>query len=140
VDAEPGTPVDDIPVEARRHSFGWFGKPWWSYICYDEAGRLIEEMRKPFPAGESCLYCDEPFDEAAGDSGKAMPLIPADGLPQVRHAHKECMFREVAGSLAHLERRCHHYGGEGNGTPGMTQRQEALEVWRRMTQGQEAGT
>ena len=50
------------------------------------------------------------------------------------------MFREVAGPLAHLERRCHHYGGEGNGTPGMTRRQEALEVWRLMTQGPEAGT
>lgn len=49
------TPYDGLPIEARRASFGWFGEPWWSFVCYDEDGKLVEEMRKPFPAGESCL-------------------------------------------------------------------------------------
>jgi hypothetical protein len=129
--ADIGTPYDDLPIEVRRENWGWFGDPWWSYDCYDEAGRLIEEMRKPFPAGENCLYCDEEFDETSGDSGKAMPFFAAHGAGSVLHVHKECQFREVMGPLAHLEHRCHCYGGDGNGTPGMTLRQEALEVWRR---------
>jgi len=130
------TPYEDIPVEIRRESFGWFGVPWWSFVCFDEAGKLIEEMRKPFPAGESCLYCGEPFSEEAGDSGQAMPCIKGDGTMEIRHAHKECGFRSVAGGLAHHEGRCHCHGGEGNGTPGMTLREEALEVWRQMRAGE----
>ena len=92
-------------------------------------------MEKPFPAGENCLQCDEPFDEAAGDSGQAMPCMKADGTAEIRHVHKECQFREVAGPLAHHERTCRCYGGETSETPGMTHRQEALEVWRRMRAG-----
>jgi hypothetical protein len=123
------TPYDGLPVEVRRANWGWFGEPWWSFICFDEDGRLIEEMRKPFPAGESCLLCGEPFDEAAGDSGQAMPS--PDGI---RHAHKECQLMSVVGSLAHHEGRCRCHGGTGE-TPGMTLRQEALEVWRRLQEG-----
>lgn len=127
------TPYDDIPNDVRRANWGWFGRPWPSGVCYDDDGRLREDMRKPFPAGESCLYCDEPFDEAAGHSGKAMPCMKADGSAEIRHAHKECQFREVMGPLAHLERRCRCFGGTDHVTPGMTPRQEALEVWRRWT-------
>lgn len=123
------TPYDDLPIEVRRANWGWFGDPWPSFICFDEAGRLIEEMRKPFPAGESCLLCGEEFDEAAGDSGQAMPAITADGGAQIRHVHKECGFMNVIGSLAHFEGRCSCRGGDGGGT-GLTARQEALEVWR----------
>lgn len=133
------TPYDDIPIEVRRERSGWFGEAWWSYVCYDEDGRLIEEMRKPFPAGESCLYCGELFDEAAGDSGTATTAVTMnEGAPVARlaHVHKECQFRQVAGGLAHHEGRCHCHGGEGTGTPGMTLRQEALEVWRRMRAGE----
>lgn len=123
------TPFDDLPIEVRRANWGWFGDPWWSYVCYDEDGRLIEEMRKPFPAGESCLLCETEFDEAAGDSGQAMPAVTVAGTG-IRHVHKECQLMNVVGGLAHLEGRCSCYGGDG-GTPGMTLRQEALEVWRR---------
>ena len=123
------TPYDDLPVEVRRANWGWFGEAWWSYVCFTEDGRLIEEMRKPFPAGESCLYCGEPFDEAAGDSGQAMPCMMTDGA-SIRHVHKECQFREVVGSRAHHEGRCRCHGGSTE-TPGMTLRQEALEVWKR---------
>ena len=89
-------------------------------------------MRKPFPAGQNCLYCDEPLSEEAGDSGQAMPHVGADGTATVRHAHKECLFLTVTGPLAHLEHTCRCYGGDSNETPGMTRRQEAIEVWRRM--------
>jgi hypothetical protein len=125
------TPLDGIPAEVRRENWGWFGKPWESFVCYDEAGRLIEETRKAFPVGESCLYCGEAF--ADGDSGQAMPFGSADGI-YIRHAHKECQFMNVVGSLAHHEGRCRCHGGTGE-TPGMTLRQEALEVWRRGQEG-----
>jgi hypothetical protein len=118
-----------------RAARGWFGEPWWSFVCYDEAGRLIEDMRKPFPVGEKCLYCDELFSEEAGDSGQAVPCMKTDGPTEIRHVHKECLFREVAGPLAHHERTCRCYGGDSYETAGMTQRQEALEVWRRLRAG-----
>lgn len=122
---------DDLPLEVRRERFGWFGEPWWSYVCYDEAGSVIEETRKTFPAGESCLYCGEEFSEEAGDSGQATVLGKADGTAEIVHVHKECQFRQGTGGLAHHEKRCRCYGGEGHDTPGMTARQEAVEVWRR---------
>ena len=122
------TPYDDMPIEALRENFGWFGPPWWSWICYGEDGGLNEEIRKPFPAGESCLHCEEPFDEAAGDSGQAMPCYTTAGF-SIRHVHKECQLRTGIGSIAHLEKRCHCHGGQGNETPGMTRRQDALAVW-----------
>jgi hypothetical protein len=128
-----GDPWDDLPIEIRRDRFGWFGLPWWSYECYDDAGRLIAEMRKPFPAGESCLYCGELFSEDAGDSGKATPLIKADGTMQPCHVHKECFMRDGSGGIAHQEGRCHCHGGTDEGTPGMSRRQEALAVWEHWT-------
>ena len=122
------TLFDDLPADVRRLNWGWFGQAWPSGICYDDHGRLIEEMRKPFPAGESCLYCDEVFDEAAGDSGQAMPCLTADG-GSVRHVHKECLLRNVVGSIAHLQGRCRCSGGERSAGPGVTYRQDALAVW-----------
>lgn len=133
--ADTGVPYDELPVEVRRENFGWFGDPWPSGICYDDDGRLIAEMRKPFPAG-ACFYCEEPF--RAGDSGKAMPFLSAAG-PVIIHVHKECGLRQVAGSLAHIEHRCTCYGGENDRTPGMTLRAEALEVWRRLLSGEVSG-
>jgi hypothetical protein len=127
-------PYEDIPVEVRRANWGWFGPPFWSYVCYDEAGKLIEEMRKPFPAGESCLLCGVQFDEAAGDSGQAMPATTTEGT-SIRHVHKECQYMNVAGSLAHHEGHCRCHGGDGR-MPGMTLREEAVEVWRRMRAGE----
>lgn len=121
--SEVRTPWDDIPIEVRRANWGWFGEPWLSGVCYDDDGRLKEEMRKPFPAGESCLYCTEAF--ADGDSGQAMPMCLADGTAGIRHVHKECMLREVVGSMAHLGHRCSCYGGNAHGTS----REDAIEVW-----------
>lgn len=128
------TPYDSLPIEVRRERWGWFGEPWWSYVTYDEDGRLLEEMRKPFPAGERCLFCDELFDEAAGDSGQAMPCMTTEGA-SIRHVHKECMFRNVTGGLAHHEGRCRCHGGTTD-TPGWSYREEAIEIWRRMQAGE----
>jgi hypothetical protein len=122
------SPYDTLPLEVRRESWGWFGQPWWSHICYDEDGRLLEEMRKPFPAGEDCMYCGEMLNKAAGDSGQAMPCHTTEGN-SIRHAHKECRMRQGLGGLAHLEGRCRCHGGTDYETPGMTARQEALAVW-----------
>ena len=116
------TPYDDLPAGVRRANWGWFGEPWPSGICYDEDGRLITEMRKPFPGGEKCLYCDEVLDEAAGDNGQAMPFGRADGSASIIHVHKECMMREVTGSVACLE-------GHHHRETGLTRRQEALAAW-----------
>jgi hypothetical protein len=115
------SPYDDLPIEIRRANWGWFGEPWPSGVCYED-DRLIEEMRKPFPAGESCLYCGEPFDEAAGDSGQAMPFGSGNGKARIIHVHKECMLREVTGSVACLE-------GHHRHDTGQTRRQEALAAW-----------
>lgn len=123
-------PYDSIPIDVRRANWGWWGDPWPSFICFDEDWHLIEEMRKPFPAGESCLLCGEEFAE--GDSGTATPAVTMEG-GQVRHVHKECSLMNVVGSLAHHEGRDGHCG-DGTGT-GMTLRQEALEVWRRNQEG-----
>lgn len=124
--SEIRTPYDDLPIEVRRESFGWFGPPWPSGVCYGDDGRLLEDMRKPFPAGESCLHCGELLDEAAGDSGRAMPGLSAAGTGEIRHAHKECLLRMITGSLAHLERRCTCFGGTDH--DGWS-RADALAVW-----------
>jgi|ERR1017187_3876546 hypothetical protein len=115
------TPYDTLPIEVRRLNWGWFGPPWPSGICYDEDDRLIEEMRKPFPHGERCLYCSEAFVEAAGDNGQAMPCQTTKGF-SIRHVHKECMMRNVVGSVACLE-------GHHDHDTGQTQREEALAAW-----------
>jgi hypothetical protein len=113
---------DTLPIEIRRANYGWFGPAWLSGVCYDDDGRLIEEMRKPFPVGESCLYCDEPFDEAAGDNGQATPCLRADRTVTIAHAHKECTLRQVTGSVACMEGHHRHETGQ-------TRRQEALAAW-----------
>jgi hypothetical protein len=113
------TPVDDMPIEVRRLNWGWFGDPWSSGICYDDNGRLLEEMRKPFPAGENCLHCTEPI--VVGDSGQAMPYVGTHSRV-VRHVHKECLLRAVTGSVTCMT-------GEHQHDTGQTYRQEALAVW-----------
>lgn len=114
------TPYDDLPADARRANWGWFGPAWPSGICYDDDGRLIAEMRKPFPVGEKCLFCGEAFID--GDNGQAMPFARADGPAAIIHVHKECMMREVTGSVACLE-------GHHRHETGLSRRQEALAAW-----------
>jgi hypothetical protein len=109
---------DDLPVKVRRLNSGWFGEPWPSGICYDDDGRLIEEMRIEAPCGELCLFCDTPI--VAGDQGTAMPHLGP--TPTIRHVHKECILRMVLGSVSCAT-------GEHQHDTRLTYRQEALELW-----------
>jgi hypothetical protein len=111
-----------MPAEVRRQRHVWFGDPWPSGICYDDDGRLLEDMRIPVPAGETCPQCEDPI--GAADRGQAMPY--PDGI---RYVHRECLFRQVMGPLAHLQKRCRCYGGTSSATPGLSRREEAIAVW-----------
>lgn len=124
---------ENIPLEVRRHNWGWFGAPWPSGICEkdDEPGVYDYDMQKPTPVGERCIGCDEEFVE--GDQGTAIPSMEEDGVARVRHQHRECGLRAVMGPLAHLEKRCRCFGGPGNDTPGLTAREEAVAVWNHWT-------
>jgi hypothetical protein len=104
-----------MDLNKLRTNWGWFGKPWPSGICYDDDDRLKTEMNKEFPTGESCIFCEQMFDEEAGDSGQAMPS--ADG--HVDHIHKECLFLCVAGPMR-----------LGIQVLMLSKREAALEVWR----------
>lgn len=105
---------------------GWFGDPWPSGVCYGDDGHLLEHLRVPFPAGQSCMWCTEPFAE--GDSGERIPCVRVEG-PTLEHIHKECMLRMTLGCVAHLEGRCRCHGGGDYEEPRMTARQDALAAW-----------
>jgi hypothetical protein len=75
----------------------------------------------------NCIYCDEPI--LAEDSVYTM----AD--PNQK-AHRECIFRMVSGSVAHIEGRCRCADPASDCTdpPGMTKREAAKaaqQTWRR---------
>jgi hypothetical protein len=65
-----------------------------------------------------CPYCSE-------------PIQPGDPTRELRYGsrimpvHAECLFRQAAGSLGHLRKRCSCYGGNEGDPPGMTTRQAA---------------
>lgn len=109
---------------------GWFGEPWPSGTCYDDGGRLRTETHKPTPTGEDCALCGTPVEQ--GDRGQAIPHADADGNATVRHAHAECMLREVTGPPEHLDGRCTCRDPQAAPT-GRTYRDEALDVWARLT-------
>ena len=62
-----------------------------------------------------CAYCTEPVLDTEDY---------VDGASQ--RFHRECMFRAVAGSAAHLLHECTCYGGTREDPPGMTLRQAAV--------------
>jgi hypothetical protein len=108
------TPWDDLPVEVRRASQGWWGEPWPSGICYDDDGRLIGEMQKPVPVGAECMGCGETIRE--GDRGKTCGGWPGgDGIMRPAEWHRECLMMTTVGSPASVA--------------GMTRREEALAAW-----------
>jgi hypothetical protein len=104
----------------------WFGEPWPSGVCYDEDGRLREEYRVDFPAGKSCMWCEELFTE--DDSGSLIPAVRSGGMT-MEHIHKECGLRMTLGCVAHLEGRCRCRGGPDYEEPGLTSRQDAQMTW-----------
>lgn len=60
-----------------------------------------------------CIICSEEI--------KAHEVIPdAEGK-----AHHECLFRSVAGSVAHQTGKCSCYGGVGEDDPNLTVRENA---------------
>lgn len=67
-----------------------------------------------------CDYCEEPFD-----AGERAPNRGAD-------LHRECLFRAVAGSVAHIQWRCRCYvtGSDENDPPGITLCQAARAAVR----------
>lgn len=76
----------------------------------------------------TCYYCGEPL--LAGERNPNTPLL---------EAHRECGFRGVMGSLAHLQGRCGCYveGSTENDPESMTLRQAAkaaLWYWLSLTQ------
>jgi hypothetical protein len=116
--------MPDLPIEVRRQNWGWFGDPWRSGICYTDDGQVMPEMRKPFPEGEACYFCEELFQP--GDSGMARPYF-GTSVAEVRHIHKECGLAEALGSIRNLRVHCSCNGAE-LGKP-LTRRQDALLVW-----------
>lgn len=131
---------DNMPVEVRRNSWGWWGKPWPSGTCLKqdpETGADILpyewnwDMNVPVPLGEECFHCHDIIVE--GDRGQRMPYGNNGGV-RIVNTHRECMLRQVMGPLAHLEHRCRCYGGTDHDTPGFTARQEAIAVWNWVTE------
>jgi len=71
-----------------------------------------------------CAYCEEPIKRDNLMSEAISPM------------HSNCALRAVAGSVAHIERRCSCYipGAEETDPPGMTKREAAdaaAEAFRR---------
>lgn len=85
------------------------------------------------PVGELCLHCGEPI--AIEDSGVIMPFLDSTG-PRQAAEHRECLLRQVFGSVGHQRGLCSCNGGPGtmDDPPGMTNREAAraaVEEWER---------
>ena len=123
-------PAEMIPERDLLAMYGWFGTPWPSRVCCGPSGQVIEELRKPVPVAEDCFECEERFFR--DDSGHAVIDIENTGRVRIRHVHKECSARAVVGGLNHLNKVCSCHGGTDAPPEGMTIRQEAIAVWRRL--------
>jgi hypothetical protein len=78
---------------------------------------------------QMCLYCGEEVFPGEGSSRVVTSLKD--------EMHAECLFRSVAGSVAHIQKRCSCYvkGSSESDDPGLTLRQGAkasLEEWRKV--------
>lgn len=74
-----------------------------------------------------------------GDRGQMMPCMKVDGVDgwEILPVHRECEMRMVMGGIDHLDGRCSCHGGRhaDGKSHTMTLREEALEVWARITEG-----
>jgi len=71
----------------------------------------------------TCDYCHE----------EVLPGEVTEGRLNGKPAHQECLFRGVAGSAAHILRKCSCFGGTRHDPPGLTTRQAAklaLDTYR----------
>lgn len=70
-----------------------------------------------------CTFCEEPVPP---DEQPDAPMMPP--------VHRECLIRQVVGSVGHLERRCSCHGGDASDPPEMTRREAAraaVTLWKR---------
>jgi hypothetical protein len=58
-----------------------------------------------------CLYCQEPVLET--DRQETTTIARKDGASEVQTVHYECLARSILGSVAHQQKRCSCYGGDG---------------------------
>lgn len=95
----------------------WFGRKY-------NAPAYRDSPQVPAPAGELCTNCLESILE--GDDG----WLDAAGNP----FHRACWYREVIGSLAHVQRRCSCYrpGSTESDPLGLTAREAAEEVLKEL--------
>lgn len=113
------------PLNGWQLESAFFGEPWPSDVC--ETGR-----RTQVPAGENCFLCGTVI--LVGHQGT---WVGAQSRvlhsPVHRPAHRECMARQLVGSIEHLTGRCQcepPQGLSGAGSPPMgTYRENALLVW-----------
>lgn len=81
----------------------------------------------------NCVHCDEPLDPHEVE-------FPGSPSHWDQPLHRECAFRLLVGSLAHVEGRCSCYvpGADETDPPGMTRREAAraaCRAWRRLNPG-----
>lgn len=95
----------------------WFGKRYNS-PAYREAPHV------PIPVGETCTNCLEPIKD--GEDG----WLDAAGNP----FHRACWYRNIIGSLAHVQRRCSCYipGSTASDPLGLTAREAAEAVLKEL--------
>lgn len=94
---------------------------------------------------DTCEYCKEPIDD---EGDRYIPLdtsglggwSPFQGTILQATLHRTCFLRQIVGSVAHQERRCHCYdrSSEADDPPGMTRREgarAAVELFERTNGG-----
>lgn len=101
-----------------------FPRRWASSACDG-----LEEVGTP--VGVPCMLCVEPLE--LGARGFVQDCVRLDRIGEMvvtrEPVHRECQLRAVVGSLGHLLRVCHCYGGPMEDPPSLTAHQAALAVW-----------
>jgi hypothetical protein len=94
----------------------WFGAAPFSPVC-------VRTSHAPTPIA-GCAWCDEPFEE--DDEGYLIPFLRDEPPPTELGYHVACFLRSIIGSVGHIQRRCHCFGGDEEDPPEMTKRQAAV--------------
>jgi len=76
-----------------------------------------------------CVYCDEVLDSVS--IAAVAIAIDDDGLPSLKGAHRECMFRAVMGSAQHIRHVREHgdCGPDCSDDKTLTVREQARAAW-----------
>lgn len=72
----------------------FFGDPPWLYADIENA------LKRPIPAGASCLFCPEPIGE--GDHGGWVPYIDSVGFASSSPYHYECQLVSTFSAPHHV--------------------------------------